>query len=50
MLDVLKRNDLLATFFCPGYPAERYPDLHRRVRDEGHEIAHHGDLHEAWRG
>jgi peptidoglycan/xylan/chitin deacetylase (PgdA/CDA1 family) len=47
ILAMLARHDLRATFFCPGYTAERYPDLLRRVRDAGHEIAHHGYLHEA---
>lgn len=50
VLELLARHDLRATFFCPGYTAERYPDLLRRVRDEGHEIAHHGYLHEAMAG
>ena len=50
VLDLLRRHDLRATFFCPGYTAERYPDMLRRVRDEGHEIAHHGYLHEAMAG
>jgi peptidoglycan/xylan/chitin deacetylase (PgdA/CDA1 family) len=50
VLDLLARHDLRATFFCPGYTAERYPDLLRRVRDAGHEIAHHGYLHEAIAG
>lgn len=50
ILDLLARRDLRATFFCPGYTAERYPDLLRRVRDAGHEIAHHGYLHEAVTG
>lgn len=50
ILDLLARHDLTATFFCPGYTAERYPDLLRRVRDDGHEIAHHGYLHEAMAG
>lgn len=50
VLEMLKRLDLKATFFCPGYTAERYPDLVRRVRDEGHEVAHHGYLHEAIQG
>lgn len=49
-LDLLARRDLQATFFCPGYTAERYPDMIRRVRDAGHEIAHHGYLHEAMQG
>jgi peptidoglycan/xylan/chitin deacetylase (PgdA/CDA1 family) len=50
VLDLLERHDLRATFFCPGYTAERYPDMLRRVRDAGHEIAHHGYLHEAMAG
>jgi peptidoglycan-N-acetylglucosamine deacetylase len=50
VLDLLERHDVRATFFCPGYTAERYPDVLRRVRDEGHEIAHHGYLHEAMAG
>ncbi len=50
ILAMLKRHNLRATFFCPGYTAERYPDLLRRVLDEGHEVAHHGYLHEAIQG
>jgi len=50
ILAMLKRLELRATFFCPGYTAERYPELVRRVRDEGHELAHHGYLHEAIQG
>jgi peptidoglycan-N-acetylglucosamine deacetylase len=50
VLDLLARYDVRATFFCPGYTAERYPDVLRRVRDAGHEIAHHGFLHEAMAG
>ena len=50
VLEMLRRLDVRATFFCPGYTAERYPDVLRRVRDEGHEIAHHGFLHEAMAG
>jgi peptidoglycan/xylan/chitin deacetylase (PgdA/CDA1 family) len=46
ILAMLDRLGVKATFFCPGYTAERYPDLLRRVRDSGHEIAHHGYLHE----
>jgi peptidoglycan/xylan/chitin deacetylase (PgdA/CDA1 family) len=50
ILKMLKRQQVRATFFCPGYTADRYPDLLRRVRDDGHEIAHHGYLHEAIQG
>jgi len=50
ILALLERHGILATFFCPGFTAERYPDLLRRVRDAGHEIAHHGYLHESVEG
>jgi peptidoglycan-N-acetylglucosamine deacetylase len=50
ILEMLDRHEIRATFFCPGYTAERYPDLVRQVRDAGHEVAHHGYLHEAMAG
>ncbi|MFA9460954.1 XrtA system polysaccharide deacetylase [Thiohalorhabdus methylotrophus] len=34
-----------ATFFVLGWVAERYPDLVRRVADNGHEVASHGYSH-----
>ena len=34
------------TFFIPGYVAELHPEVTRAVYDVGHEIAHHGYLHE----
>ena len=46
LLRVLAERDLRATFFVPGYTAERWPDAVRAVRDAGHEIGHHGYLHE----
>ena len=47
---MLLLHELRATFFCPGYSAERHCDLVRRVLDDGHEVAHHGYLHEAIQG
>jgi peptidoglycan/xylan/chitin deacetylase (PgdA/CDA1 family) len=46
LLRLLAGHEVKATFFVPGYTAERYPDVVRAVVDEGHEIAHHGYLHE----
>jgi peptidoglycan/xylan/chitin deacetylase (PgdA/CDA1 family) len=46
ILRVLDRQAVRATFFVPGYTAERWPDTVRAVRDAGHEIGHHGYLHE----
>jgi peptidoglycan/xylan/chitin deacetylase (PgdA/CDA1 family) len=50
LLRLLERRGVLATFFVPGFTAERWPDAVRSIRDAGHEIAHHGYLHEATRG
>lgn len=49
LLRLLDRTGVRATFFIPGYSAERWPAAVRSVRDAGHEIAHHGYLHEGAR-
>jgi len=49
LLRVLDRQGIRATFFVPGYTAERWPDAIRAIRDAGHEIGHHGYLHEGAR-
>ncbi len=46
LLRILERRGLRATFFVPGYTADRHPDTVRAIRDAGHEIGHHGYLHE----
>jgi peptidoglycan-N-acetylglucosamine deacetylase len=46
ILRLLDRRGVRATFFIPGYSAERWPAICRAIRDAGHEIAHHGYLHE----
>jgi peptidoglycan/xylan/chitin deacetylase (PgdA/CDA1 family) len=46
LLDLLERHGIRSTFFVPGYTAHRYPAMVRRLVDAGHEIAHHGYLHE----
>ncbi len=47
---ILERQGIRGTFFIPGFSAERWPAAARAVRDAGHEIAHHGYLHEGSRG
>jgi peptidoglycan/xylan/chitin deacetylase (PgdA/CDA1 family) len=49
LLRMLDQQGIRATFFIPGYSAERWPDAVRSIRDAGHEIAHHGYLHEGSR-
>lgn len=46
ILRILDRQQVRATFFIPGYTAEHWPDAAQAVRDAGHEIGHHGYLHE----
>ena len=46
LLKILARHGITSTFFVPGYTALRYPDMARAIIDAGHEIAHHGYLHE----
>nr|WP_232838756.1 glycosyltransferase [Streptomyces geranii] len=41
VLDVLKKHDAHAVFFITGTMASRYPELVRRMVDEGHEIGLH---------
>ncbi|MEA2766005.1 MAG: peptidoglycan-N-acetylglucosamine deacetylase, partial [Gemmatimonadaceae bacterium] len=45
MLDQLKRYDVKATFFLIGQNAERYPNMVRRIWNEGHEIGNHSFTH-----
>ena len=49
LLRLLDRQQIRATFFIPGYSAERWPEAVRSILDAGHEIAHHGYLHEGSR-
>jgi peptidoglycan/xylan/chitin deacetylase (PgdA/CDA1 family) len=50
LLRMLDRRRVKATFFIPGYSAERWPAICRSIRDAGHEIGHHGYLHEGAHG
>ncbi|KDE99779.1 polysaccharide deacetylase [Mycolicibacterium aromaticivorans JS19b1 = JCM 16368] len=50
LLALLARHDVRSTFFVPGYTAVRYPDVVRAIVDGGHEVAHHGYLHEVLTG
>ncbi len=45
VLDVLKAAKIKAAFFLVGVNAERYPNLVRRIVDEGHEIGNHTYYH-----
>ncbi len=46
ILAMLDEHDTKATFFTLGWVAERYPNVVRRIVDNGHELASHGYGHE----
>ena len=46
ILDVLKREGVSATFFVLGRHADRWPDLVKRMSDEGHQLGNHGYQHQ----
>ena len=50
ILDFLERNHLTTTFFVPGWTAERWADVVAEIHRRGHEIGHHGYLHEGLEG
>jgi peptidoglycan/xylan/chitin deacetylase (PgdA/CDA1 family) len=47
ILDMLERNGINGTFYIPGHTVDTYPDLCKRIHAGGHEIGHHGYLHES---
>jgi len=47
LLNLLAKNDIKSTFFIIGSNVQRYPDLVKRMVDEGHEVANHTFSHPA---
>lgn len=46
ILDILKGNNIKATFFVLGSQVEYFPETTNRIYDEGHYIANHGYSHQ----
>jgi peptidoglycan/xylan/chitin deacetylase (PgdA/CDA1 family) len=46
LLVLLARRGIRATWFVPGHTIETYPEMCASVHAAGHEIGHHGYLHE----
>jgi peptidoglycan-N-acetylglucosamine deacetylase len=46
ILSLLERHGARATFFIPGHTALAYPFLVREIVAAGHEVGHHGWVHE----
>lgn len=45
VLDILKKNNVKATFFIVGSRAEQHPDIVKRIAREGHVIGNHSYGH-----
>jgi peptidoglycan-N-acetylglucosamine deacetylase len=46
ILEMLRRHEIRSTFFVPGHTAVAYPDHVKAIVADGHEIGHHGWVHE----
>ncbi len=46
VLDILKERGIRATFFLVGENVARYPDIARRIAEEGHTIGIHSNTHD----
>lgn len=46
ILDILKKNNVKATFFCIGKQIEKHPDIFKRIIEEGHLVGNHSYTHD----
>lgn len=45
VLQQLKKYNALASFFCIGQNVQRYPDVYKKIIDEGHTVGNHTQQH-----
>lgn len=50
VLDVLKQEQVTATFFCSGPWAKKHPDVVQRILADGHQLESHGQAHVNYSG
>ncbi|WP_060679295.1 polysaccharide deacetylase family protein [Virgibacillus halodenitrificans] len=46
ILNLLHKHSIKSTFFIPGWIIETYTDEMKQIVKHGHEVGHHGYLHE----
>ena len=44
-LDILKKHQIKATFFCLGKQVEKHPEIFKKIIDEGHAVGNHSYSH-----
>lgn len=47
ILDILRSHNVHASFFCIGEQLKRYPDIARRIVEEGHTLGNHSFSHKS---
>jgi polysaccharide deacetylase family sporulation protein PdaB len=45
LLKILKEHNVKTTFFLVGFWVDKYPDMVKKISDEGHEIGNHSAKH-----
>lgn len=45
LLKILKKYDVKTTFFLVGFWVDKYPEMVKRIDEEGHEIGNHSSKH-----
>ena len=45
LIDILKKNDVKATFFLCGYWVDKYPEEVKKLYEAGNEIGNHSNTH-----
>ncbi|MBV5349324.1 polysaccharide deacetylase family protein, partial [bacterium] len=48
VLDLLRKEDIRATFFCVGENVMKYPEVYRQILEDGHSVGNHTFNH--WQG
>lgn len=46
ILKLLDKYHIKGTFFIPGHTIDTYPQICKEIAERGHEISHHGYMHE----
>lgn len=46
ILDLLDKYDIKANFFIPGHTIDTFPEVCKEIVARGHEVCHHGYVHE----